>query len=94
MYLRSAIRLNSNYEGKAVVKVGTEVERKTLNGEMNAQGSGALISAYWNLLSGLTKSGCVIIKIRVIPNGYWRSKILYTIEGTDEELAIARTVLG
>lgn len=68
--------------------------KTSINGEMTASGSGALQSAYWNLLAGLTISGCVLTKIRTVPAGFWSTKIYYTIEGTEEELAIARTVLG
>ncbi len=66
------------------------MERYTLEGQMRASGVGGQKDGYQRLLFNLCKSGVVLAKIQVIPSGWLSALILYTVEGTEAELAIFR----
>lgn len=65
----------------------TTEPRITREGQMTASGLGGEKLAYQRLLFNLCKSGCTIPKIQVLP-GLLTAVILYTVEGTRDEIEI------
>lgn len=66
------------------------MSRYTCDGQMRASGIGSLTDAYKRLLFNLCKSGCVLDSIEVVPAGLVSTLILYTVSGTEAELATFR----
>ena len=66
-----------------------EEPRLTYDRKLIVAGLGPVSTAYERLLFNLCKSGCTLPKIQVIQN-VLTTVILYTVEGTKDQLAIFR----